>query len=167
MASSSGGNFFSLLDPDKEKSSPPIKRKKNNNNHINLNNQHDFPKISRNNFNKNNKQQCPKFVVLRIKIAEKPIQSFNIFLVSKALEGISSEPAQKVTFTRDGNLLILTKNEAQTKRFLKAVNLPSVCPIESFLHPTLNIIKGVIFAPTLKNLKEEEIVEGLKDQGIV
>lgn len=94
MASSSGGNFFSLLDPDKEKSSPPIKRKKNNNNHINLNNQHDFPKISRNNFNKNNKQQCPKFVVLKSKIAEKasiyflspkPLRAYQVNQLKKLL----------------------------------------------------------------------------------
>lgn len=162
MASSSGGNYYASLDP-----SP--KRKKNNNttNHFNINNTIDFPTIKHNKQNTNNKNQCPKFIVLKSKVPDKPIQNFNIFLVSKALEGISSETTQKITFTRDGNLLILTKNEAQATRFLKATNLTGVCPIESYLHPTLNIIKGVVFAPTLRDLSVEEITDGLKEQGVV
>lgn len=34
-------------------------------------------------------------------------------------------------------------------------------------HPTLNTIKGVVLAPTLRDLNEEEIKDGLKDQGVV
>lgn len=159
MSSSSGGNYYDVLDP-----SP--KRKKNNS-QFNVNNSMDFPKISTTkqlNFTSN---QCPKFVILKSLINDKPIQNFNIFLVSKALEGISSDPPQKVSFTRDGNLLILTKNEAQANRFLKAKSLANVCPIECSLHNTLNTVKGVIFAPTLKDLNAEEIKEGLKSQGVI
>lgn len=91
-------------------------------------------------------------------MSDKPIQHYNIFLVSKALEGISNEPTEKITFT---------KNEAQANRFLKTTTQPGVCSIECYLHPTLNTIKGVIFAPVLKDLKEEDIINGLKDQGVV
>ena len=35
------------------------------------------------------------------------------------------------------------------------------------LHPTLNTVKGVLFAPALRFLSEKEILEGLKDQDVV
>ncbi|XP_065365442.1 uncharacterized protein LOC135958463 [Calliphora vicina] len=104
----------------------------------------------------------------QISLQTNQLPSVQVFCdVSKALEGISSDPTLKTTFTRDGNLLILTKNEAQANQFLKATTLSGICPIECLYHPSLNIIKGVIFAPTLRDLKEDEIKEGLKDQGVV
>ena len=104
---------------------------------------------------------------MKSKVENKPIQNYNIFLVAKALEAISSDPTLKTSFTRDGNLLVLTKNEAQANKFLKTTFLSGVCEIECSLHKTLNTIKGVIFAPTLRDLSEDEIIDGLKDQGVV
>ncbi|KAI8115084.1 hypothetical protein CVS40_12656 [Lucilia cuprina] len=162
MASSSGGNYFQLLDPD-----PSPKRKKSNFNY-NINNNFDFPKITQKQTTSTiNKQQCPKYIVIRSKIPDKPLQNFNIFLLSKAIENISSEPMQKIVFTKDGNILILSKNEIQANKFLKTNTLNGIGPVEIFLHPTLNIIKGVVFAPSLKELSEQEITDGLKNQGVV
>ena len=161
MASSSGGNYFQILDPD-----PSPKRKKANNEY-NINNTFDFPKFIQKQNANTKKQQSPKYIVIKSKITDKPLQNFNIFLLSKALESISSEPLQKITFTRDGNLLILTKNEIQANKFLKTSTLSGLIPVEITLHPTLNITKGVIFCPALKELSEKEITDGLRDQGVV
>ena len=89
---------------------------------------------------------CRKFVVIKTTIPEKPLKSFNIFLVSKALDGVSSEKLEKITYTREGHLLHLTKSEMQANRFLKISHLPGVGPVTTYLHPTLNVNKGVIFA---------------------
>lgn len=131
---------------------------------VNINNTLDFPLLGRK--LPQYKVQCPKYVTIKSKIQDRPINSFNIFLVSKALENICAEPPQQISFTRDGNLLVLTKNDMQTNKFLKAKNLVSVCPILSELHPTLNTVKGVIFAPSLRQLSDTDIVEGLRDQGV-
>lgn len=160
MASSSGGNYFQILDPD-----PSPKRKKNND--FNINNSFDFPKFIQKQNSNSKKQQSPKYIVIKSKINDKPLQNFNIFLLSKALESISSEPLQKITFTRDGNLLILTRNETQANKFLKTTTLSGLIPVEISLHTTLNITKGVIFCPSLKELSEKEITDGLRDQGVV
>ena len=96
---------------------------------------------------------------MKSKVENKPIQNYNIFLVAKALEAISSDPTLKTSFTRDGNLLLLTKNEAQANKFLKTTFLSGICEIECSLHKTLNTIKGVISAPTLRDLSEDEIIK--------
>ena len=69
------------------------------------------------------KSQCPKFILIKNKDQNHPIRSFNIFLLSKALEGISYDAPEKITFTREGDLLILTKNETQANKFLRAKSL--------------------------------------------
>lgn len=61
----------------------------------------------KNNFNI---QENPKFVIMKSTNAEIPLNKVNIFLLNKALNGLISENNRKLTkFTRDGNLLILTK----------------------------------------------------------
>ena len=80
---------------------------------------------------------------------------------------MSSEKPEKITYTREGHLLLLTKSEFQANRFLKVTQLPCIGPVVVTLHPTLNINKGVIFAPPLRDLNEKEIMDGLKDQNVV
>lgn len=45
------------------------------------------------------------------KILDTPIKHFNIFLVSKAIQGISNEPTLKTLFTRDSDMLFLTQTK--------------------------------------------------------
>ena len=148
------GNYYQLLDND-----PPPKKK------YNLNNKYDFPLMQNKTSNQKTITQS-KFLTIKSIDENKPINSFNVFLVHKALESITLEKPEKITFTRDGNLLILTKSDSQTNKFLKASSLSNLCKIKAELHPTLNISKGVIFCPSLTNLTEKEIVEGLTSQHI-
>ena len=151
------GNYYQILDNN------PPKRK------VDTNNTYDFPEFTK--YNKKPKTNVilsqAKFVTLKSINEQKPLSSYNVFLIEKALEGISSEKPEKITFTRDGNLLILTKSQSQTNRFLKASTLSNLCTIKAELHPTLNISKGVIHCSTLVNLSEKEITEGLSSQNVV
>lgn len=161
MASSSGGNYYDVLDP---RSSPKRKRQKTATTY-NLGNSLEYPPL----ISKQSKKpkNVPKYVIMKSKIPDRPIKFYNIFLVSKAILGISSEPTLKTIFTRDGNLLFLTKNEAQANRFLKATNLAGICPVECSLHPTLNIIKGLVISDLLTDRTESEIIKGMQSQGVV
>lgn len=152
-------NYYSLLDTDRKK------RK------FNLDNPYDFPTINKkktkNNTTKTSSKQCPKFIVIKNTDPTKPIRSFNIFAVAKALEGITTEQPLSTTFTRMGDILILTKNPTQTLKYIRAKQLANICDINVSLHPTLNTCKGVIYAPSLTELSEAEIVDGLSDQNVV
>ena len=160
MPSGSGGNtgnYYHLLDND-----APKRR-------VDINNTYDFPEFTKHNKKSKNNNQVSqaKFITIKAVNTEKPLNSYNVFLIEKALESITIEKPEKITFTRDGNLLILTKSHAQTNRFLKATNLSSICPIKVDLHPTLNISKGVMHCSALTNLSEKEIIDGLSSQFVV
>ena len=145
-------NYFSILSDNKSK------RK------YNVDNSHDFPNLGTSKKTKPN--SCPKFILIKNVVEDKPIKSFNIFAVSKAIESITLEQTLQTTFTREGHLLILAKNESQANKFLKATKFSNLCDIKVQYHPTLNICKGVIYAEDLANLSEDEIVEGLKSQHV-
>ena len=147
-----GGNRFDLLDPKKRK--------------FNIDHPKEFPEFSK--VTKSSKSNhTSKFIIIKNVIESVPIQSFNIFLVAKAIESITTEKTLSTKYTRDGNLLILTKNQNQTTRFLKATKLSNLCDIKVQLHPTLNTVKGVVYSKFLSQLSEEEIVIGLKEQEVI
>lgn len=159
MAKDPGGvsrqNYWVSLDPDP---ASPIRKKPN------LGNYKDFPNMRHQVIN-TNKKECPKFLVIKNKDSAKPLNEFNIFLVTKAISGLISDPLS-VKFTADGNILMLTKNTQQANLLLKKQRLSNLCEIEVSMHPSLNTSLGVIFSPELKNLSEEEIKEGLSDQQV-
>lgn len=122
-----------------------------------------FPYLS----SKTNQQDNPKFVSMKSTDAEKPLNKLNIFLLSKALNGVISESNRIFTkFTRDGNILILTKTKRQADLLIKTKKLANVCDITCSYHDNLNTVKGVIFCPELKDLTEDEIKFGLSDQNV-
>lgn len=51
----------------------------------------------------------PKFIVISPSIEEKPLTSFRVFLLKKAIDNISTA-YEYITQLRDGNLLILVKS---------------------------------------------------------
>ena len=55
----------------------------------------------------------------------------------------------------------------QANGFLKLSKLPGVSQVTTYLHSTLNVNKGDIFAPSLKDLSESEIFEGVKEQKVI
>jgi len=159
MATEPGGdseNYYAILDQRN-------KRKRTSN----QNNLYDFPSLQKPNKQPNkSKAECQKFLIIKNCDKSKPLQSFNIFLIAKALESITTDNPEKISFTREGNLMILTKNQTQTTRFLKATQLSNLCKINVELHPTLNISKGVVHCPALTNLTGAEIVDGLRSQNV-
>ena len=66
---------------------------------------------------------------------------------------------------RDGSLLIKTKSSRQTKQLLKQTTF-CLKPVTVTLHATRNSSKGTIFAPELKFMSEEELLEEMRGDGV-
>ncbi|XP_075157665.1 uncharacterized protein LOC142230934 [Haematobia irritans] len=113
-------------------------------------------------------QDNPKFVVIKSTDSEKPLNNINIFLLSKAINGLISENNRLMTkFTRDGNLLILTKTTRHAELLIKTKKLSNICDITCSYHEKLNFVKGVVFCPALKKLNEAEIIKGLAKENVI
>ena len=72
---------------------------------------------------------------------------------------------------RNGDILIEVDKETQSRKLLKTTKLSltmdNIIPISVSPHYSLNTKKGVIRCPDIKDCTDEEILEGLKDEGII
>ena len=96
----------------------------------------------------------------------KKLTNLSIFGVQKGLELITKH-IKKVSPQRNGDLLILTSTKAAATSLKKAKTLGGLCSIDCVEHPFLNSSRAKIYCPSLMNLDEGEITEGLKDEGVV
>lgn len=107
----------------------------------------------------------PKYLIISSK-KDNELKKLSPFIIQKGLHSISTL-IDSISQLRDGNLLLLVRNQVIADKFLKAKSLLNICEITVKLHETLNFVKGVIYAPCLIDVSEEEIVKELKDQGVV
>lgn len=111
------------------------------------------------------KKENPRYVVMATN-NEKKLTDFSCFAVHKSIKIISNEIIS-ISEMRDGNLLLLVKDNITAEKFIKTKQLHGLCPITCTLHKSLNYVKGTIYAPCLKNVSNEEIVKELKEEGVV
>ncbi|XP_055913736.1 uncharacterized protein LOC129947256 [Eupeodes corollae] len=154
------GNRFKGLSPDTPLHSPPLKspptkRPKH------LTNFEQFPELPAPTNFKN-----PKFIVISSSDENKPLSNVSVFFLKKAIDAISKE-YESITQLRDGNILILAKNKKVAEKFLVLTNLANQCPISVKYHDRLNSSKGIVFAPFLINVPENEIVSEMSTQGVI
>lgn len=93
------------------------------------------------------------------------LQGVNPFIIQKAIDGFVG----KVEFAKKlaaGNLLVKVCSTSQAKTILKMTKLHCY-DVTVSVHPGLNTCKGVITCRDLKSLDEKEIIEYMKDQGVV
>lgn len=147
------GNRFSILD---QPSNSP-KRKKNKPSFSPIDQSTSIPI--------NSCHIDPKFILLSSLDPNKPLSSFSVFLIKKAIDGISTS-YENISQLRDGNLLILVKSQKIADLFLSKKTLSNICPISVTLHSTLNSSKGTVYAPCLINVSEEEILSEMQNQGV-
>ena len=106
------------------------------------------------------------YMVARSTEDGKKLANLSIFGVQKGLELITKQ-IKKVSPQRNGDLLILTTTKAAAGALKKAKTLGGLCGIECTEHPFLNSSRAKIYCPSIMNLEESEITEGLKDEGVV
>ena len=124
-------------------------------------------KKSRSNFTfKNQEPNAGKYVLISHATPEQDLSKASVFLIQKGLELIS-KGFLKANRLRNGTILLLTKDNKQTAKFLDAKTLGDQIPIAVTLHPYLNYSKGVIFSHDLLNEDEDTIKQELKTQKVI
>ena len=72
---------------------------------------------------------------------------------------------------KNGSILVEVDKETQSKKLLKTTKLnltmDNAIPINVSPHCSLNTKKGVIRCPDIKDCPDDEILEGLKAEGVI
>ena len=93
------------------------------------------------------------------------------FAVNKAIVAVLGSDPFNIKKLRNGEILIEVDKEAQGSKLLKTTKLnltmDNVIPINVSPHYSLNTKKEVIGCPDIKDCSDEEILEGLKDEGVI
>lgn len=92
------------------------------------------------------------------------LRKINLFKVDKQLGQYMGEPA-RISENHDKSLTIEVKNAEQGKKLLSLKTLVNE-PIEVDIHQKLNESQGVITCQLLAGYSDEEIAEGLADEGV-
>ncbi|CAN7937950.1 unnamed protein product [Ixodes hexagonus] len=109
-------------------------------------------------------EKFPRFLVLHSE-SDKPLAKLSPFLVSKTLESIIGKNFSTKKMP-SGDLLVEVSTNEQSSALL-SLNSVSDYKVTVSPHRTLNTVKGVVSEDDLIETTEEELVEGLRDQGVV
>ncbi|XP_041565726.1 hybrid signal transduction protein dokA-like [Drosophila elegans] len=107
----------------------------------------------------------PKFIVIKSK-NESSFKTVSPFIIEKSVDFACGGRVDSVKKTRDGGLLIKTKNNTQTTKLLKLTKIGDM-EITATEHKTLNFSKGVIYCNDLRYIDEETILRELKPQKVI
>ena len=109
------------------------------------------------------KEEGQKIIFMQMMSKPESYEKSSVFLIKKAICG-------EVIFakkTREGKLVIKTKNSAQAKKLIATKAFTNNIEVTSTLDEKANQTIGVIFNRDLKHSSDEEIIENLKPQGVV
>ena len=113
----------------------------------------------------------PRFLLVKGTDDERPLCRLSPFAVNKAIVAILGSDPFNIKKLRNGNILVEVDKEAQSNKMMKTTKLnltmDNAIPIEVQPHYSLNTKKGVIRCPDIKECTDEEILEGLKDEGVI
>ncbi|CAN7949656.1 unnamed protein product [Ixodes pacificus] len=107
----------------------------------------------------------PKFLVMHSDNEDKPLAKLSPFLVAKTLETVVGKNFKtKKLFSGD---LLVEVHTAEQSTALLALNEIQDYAISVTIHRSLNSTQGVISEDDLLGSPNEEILEGLKNQGVI
>lgn len=94
-----------------------------------------------------------------------PLNKMSVFAWEKAIMGICGEP-KDIKRERNGSLVLTITDEKKKDRLLATKEMLGM-RVKCYMHRTANRSRGVIRSRELWGLKDEEITEGLKSQGVI
>ena len=106
----------------------------------------------------------PRFLVIHSQ-EERSISSLSPFVIEKVLIGMAGEP-RSIKKLRSGDLLVEYTNKKQIESLLRLKSFHNL-KVQVSLHASLNTCKGVVRCPDLKGVSEEEILEEMREQGVI
>ena len=102
---------------------------------------------------------------------ERPLCKLSPFAVNKAIVAILGSDPFKIKKLRNGSILVEVDKETQSQKLLKTTKLnlrtDNAIQIDVLPHYSLNTKKGVIRCPDIKDCTDDEILEGLKAEGVI
>ncbi|XP_049309063.1 uncharacterized protein LOC125777733 [Bactrocera dorsalis] len=100
------------------------------------------------------------------KFSNDTLANVSPFLIKKVIDYTAGSEVETCKKLRNGNILIKTKNYNQAEKLVKLVSLSPTVHIEISEHTSLNLTKGVIHSNDLRGIKEEEILDELRNQNV-
>ena len=156
---STGDELFTLLIMASSSSNPKASQNKpkrpRENDSDTSENEHSQPTMS---------TASPRFLVIHSQ-EERSILSLSPFVIEKVLIGMAGEP-KSIKKLRSGDLLVEYTNKKQIENLLRLKSFHNL-KVQVSLHASLNTCKGVVRCPDLKGVSEEEILEEMREQGVI
>lgn len=106
----------------------------------------------------------PKYITIK-RNDSNSFENISPFVIKKTIDHACDGEVESCKKTRDGSLLIKTKNTLQATKLLKLKQMTTK-EITASEHKTLNYTKGVIYCNELRYISEYEILEKLKTQKV-
>ena len=107
----------------------------------------------------------PRFLLVKATDPECPLSKLSPFAIAKTIKGLAGEPKQ-VTRLRSGDILVEVVRKSHSDNLLRSTLFAGI-PVKIESHSTLNSSKGIIRSRDLLKVSEEELLTGLKDEGVV
>ena len=112
----------------------------------------------------------PRFLLIKGTNDERPLYKLSPFAV-KAIVAILGSDLFNIKKLRNGSIFVEVDKETQSQKLLKTTKLnltmDNAIPIDVSPHYSLNTKKGVIRCPDIKYCTDNEILEGLKTEGVI
>ena len=106
----------------------------------------------------------PCFLVIS-STQERQVSSLSPFVIEKALQGIAGVP-KSVKKLRSGDLLVEYTGRKQIENLLRTEKFFDL-DVKVSLHTSLNTCRGVVRCPDLRACSEQEILENMREQGVI
>lgn len=108
----------------------------------------------------------PLYFTVKIKDESKNFSKISVFAIEKSLQMVTTQ-IEKTSRTRNGELLVLTKNAIGSTALAKTTFLVGIAEVTIKEHPTLNSSKGSIYSNDLIDETTEDITANLANQGVI
>ncbi len=92
-----------------------------------------------------NESPGQKFLVMQRCGKNPSLEGVSPFLVKKCVEGIAQGPVEKLSWSRNGTILIKPKDLKQARQLIRLSGLNSEVKVEMLEHSRLNFAKGVVY----------------------
>ena len=104
-------------------------------------------------------------IVNRQKKKEKQMSNISPFVIEKVLHGMVGVP-KSILKLKSGDLLVEYEKKKQIDTLLRLEKFHDL-KMKVSLHAFLNTCKGVVRCPDLKGVSEQEILEEMREQGVI
>lgn len=111
-------------------------------------------------------QNHARFVYIKSEMRDIPMTKANPFRVTETIRRVVGGDVKKVKPLKSGDLLVEAFSKEQVEKLCKIKKIGEL-PVFVRVARQFNIVKGVIFAPSLVDMEEEEIINELKECKVV